>query len=84
MGVEVGKPTTISLSGSDSASKVRNRGIFSRADSTDAAKAGAFLVFALERVGCAAGPGSERSEERKPDVQTIPSKENSSHRNKRS
>jgi len=84
MGVEVGKPTTISLSGSDSASKVRNRGLFSRSDNTDAAKAGAFLIFALERVGCAAGPGSERSEDRKPDVQTIPSKANASSHKKRS
>jgi hypothetical protein len=84
MRVEVGKPTTISLSGSDSASKLRGRGIFSRSDSTEAAKAGAFLVFALERVGCAAGPGSERSEERKPDVQAIPLKEKSSDRKRRS
>lgn len=84
MRVEVGKPTTISLSGSDSASKVRNRGLFSRSDATDAAKAGAFLVFALERVGCAAGPGFERSEKRKPDVQTSPVKENAARRDKRS
>lgn len=66
MGVEVGKPVMVSLSGADAAQKVRARGIFSRSDATEASKAGAFLVFALERVACGAGTGSERSEDRKP------------------
>lgn len=84
MRVEVGKPVMISLSGADAASKVRSRGLFSRSDATEASKAGAFLVFALERVGCGAGTGSERSEERKPAPQVIPIKEKSSDRKSRS
>lgn len=64
--VDLGSPNLISLSGADSASKVRSRGIFSRSDATAAAKAGGFLVFAVERVPCGTGPGPQRSEDRKP------------------
>lgn len=64
--VNLGEPNLVSLSGLDSASKVRSRGIFSRADATTAGKLGAFLVFAVERVPCATGPGPQRSEDRKP------------------
>lgn len=66
--VQLGEPNLISLSGLDSASKVRSRGIFSRSDATKAGKAGAFLVFAVERVPCAIGPGPQRSEDRKPSA----------------
>jgi hypothetical protein len=66
MRVRLGQPAMISLSGSDTASKTRGRGIFSRSDATDVAKLGAFLVFALEQLPCAAGPGPQRSEDRKP------------------
>ena len=60
--VNLGEANLVSLSGLDTASKVRSRGIFSRSDATAAAKDGAFLVFAVERVPCAGGPGRERSE----------------------
>lgn len=66
--VNLGEANLISLSGIDTASKVRSRGIFSRSDATTAAKAGAFLVFAVERVPCAIGPGPQRSEDRKPSA----------------
>ena len=64
--VDLGQPNLISLSGADSASKTTGRGIFSRSDATTAGKAGAFLVFAVERVPCGTGPGPQRSEDRKP------------------
>lgn len=67
--VSLGEANLISLSGLDSASKLRSRGIFSRSDATAAAKAGAFLVFAVERVPCAGGPGPQRSEDRKPPAE---------------
>lgn len=67
--VSLGAPNLISLSGADTASKTHTRGIFSRSDATTAGKAGAFLVFAVERVPCGAGPGPQRSEDRKPDPQ---------------
>ncbi len=70
--VNLGEPNLISLSGLDSASKVRSRGILSRSDATTAAKAGAFLVFAVERVPCAIGPGPQRSEDRKPSAEGKP------------
>jgi len=63
--VDLGAPNLISLSGADSASKSRSRGILSRSDGTAASKAGAFVVFAVERVPCT-GPGPQRSEDRKP------------------
>lgn len=65
--VDLGVPNLISLSGADAASKTRSRGILSRSDATAASKAGAFLVFAVERVECGAGPGPQRSEDRKPE-----------------
>ncbi len=64
--VDLGQPNLISLSGADSASKTTGRGIFSRSDATASAKAGGFLVFAVERVPCGTGPGPQRSEDRKP------------------
>jgi len=64
--VDLGQPNLISLSGADTASKTTGRGIFSRSDATSAGKAGAFLVFAVERVPCGTGPGPQRSEDRKP------------------
>jgi len=64
--VDLGQPNLISLSGADTGSKTTGRGIFSRSDATSAAKAGAFLVFAVERVPCGTGPGPQRSEDRKP------------------
>lgn len=67
--VRIGEPAMISLSGADNASATHSRGIFSRADATSASKAGAFLVFALERLPCDAGPVAERSEARKPVAQ---------------
>lgn len=70
--VTLGEPNIVSLSGMDMASKTRSRGIFSRSDATEAQKLGAFLVFAVERVPCAAGPGPQRSEDRKPVADGIP------------
>lgn len=67
--VDLGAPNLIALSGADTASKTRSRGIFSRSDATAAAKAGGFLVFAVERVPCSTGPGPQRSEDRKPGAQ---------------
>ena len=64
--VDLGSPNLIALSGADTASKTHGRGIFSRSDATSAANAGAFLVFAVERVPCGTGPGPQRSEDRKP------------------
>lgn len=64
--VDLGAPNLISLSGADSANKTTSRGIFSRSDATAAGKAGAFVVFAVERVPCGTGPGPQRSEDRKP------------------
>lgn len=50
--IRYGEPIVLSLSGQDTAARIRSRGILSRNDSFEAADGGAFLVLAVELDRC--------------------------------
>lgn len=55
MRVPLGKAAVVALSGLDSASRDKSRGIFARSDRRSLGRSGSFLVFALSDVPCAGG-----------------------------
>lgn len=50
--VPIGEPVVLAVSGADTVSTSKRRGILSRGDFSTISKGGSFLVFQLERVGC--------------------------------
>lgn len=57
--IEYGSPVILSLSGADSATRQRSRGILSRNDALEASDVGAFLLLAVQREGCGVAVGED-------------------------